>query len=210
MVPYFRSIASVVLISMMLSSGADAFAVPRFAQLQTAGSTKTTTTTSLQLLPGQGKQLVAAFAASTAKHRKGDEKQKTVQSTVAIQDSATTAAAKHLSNARTFVSRVFSLPSSMIKRHPHPKIEGWADDMQQEYKRNGEVSEKNTDVVLYPIVGFRFFKYGTKGSYRVLPTKGNAACRIRNAKSEILQGWFSPACRLNMYTDNPCDKPDTH
>lgn len=93
---------------------------------------------------------------------------------------ATTNAARH------FVARVFGLPSSLIRRHPHPASEG----LQVEES----AVDGDDDVVLFPIVGCRLVTQDHADNnqrVRSLPTVGNPACRIRRW-DEPLIGWFRP------------------
>lgn len=89
---------------------------------------------------------------------------------------------KALKSARDFVSRIFSLPSNMIRR----EVEG------------------DADVMYYPIVGFRF----VQGHSRALPTTGcTAVCHL--PPSQPVFGWFMPACELDLYSDNYCRDPNS-
>lgn len=169
-----------------------------------SSSTRTTTTqqriasTALNLLPEQGKQLEAAMnAAYSQTSDLVEEEEKVAASTT-----ATVVSQKHRKvAARAFVSRVFSLPSSMIRRHPHPTLEGLPSFAQD--------SEEKRDVVLFPLVGFRFVQ-DEPNHYRVLPTQSNPSCRLRNTgkgEPEALFGWFSEACPLNLYSENYVTAP---
>ena len=71
----------------------------------------------------------------------------------------------------------------------------------------GQGNGDKPDVVLYPVVGFRIVEDEEHHS-RVLPTKSNVSCRIPNNYNEDLYGWFSPACRLNLYKEDPCEAPE--
>ena len=134
----------------------------------------------LSLIPGQGNQLVAAYNAASC-HEKGDV------ATAPVEEETDSSA----SHSRSFVSRVFSLPAAVISRHPHSH------------------KETTDDVVLYPIVGFQFF-HDANGDCIPLPTTSHAACRIRRpSQEEELVGWFSPACNLDMFTEDEdaCHEP---
>ena len=77
---------------------------------------------------------------------------------------------------RSFVSRVFSLPSSLW----HPSNE----------ELNHEEHDNADDVVYFPIVGFTFARdEGNK--CRALPTVSNPSCRLRNDHEDLV-GWFRP------------------
>jgi hypothetical protein len=86
-----------------------------------------------------------------------------------------------VSAARAFVSRVFSLPSAIL--HPN---------------------EVKGDVVYYPIVGFKLVPDG-EGQSSVLPTTARVSCRIPAAQTELVFGWYSPACFVDV--DEDCRVP---
>jgi hypothetical protein len=139
--------------------GAEAFVSPQFLRPQQ---------TSLNLTPDQSDLLVAASKVAIYKSHEDDEDESfsTVGSTVAPLEH------KKETAARAFAHKLFSLPSSVIKRHPHPDAEGVK------------------DAVLYPVIGFKFVP--VDGEYFALPTTCHAACRILNNKNEELVGWFKP------------------
>ena len=89
--------------------------------------------------------------------------------------------------SRRMVRRIFSLPSFLI----------------------GDKTENNSevdDVVVYPVVGFRWVAVESHGKRRlqVLPTTSKGACSILPPNNdEEPYGWFSPACRLgSVFTDD--------
>ena len=127
-----------------------------------SSSRVSSTATKLHLTPEQGPQLVAAWnAACSHKDDEGNYHYEEVHH----QEKEKSA---NLKSARGFVSRVFSIPSSVIRRPPHPE-------------------ETGCDVVYYPIVGFQF----VKGHSRVLPTTSHAtACQLPS--SLPVYGWFTP------------------
>jgi hypothetical protein len=88
--------------------------------------------------------------------------------------------------ARAFVSRLFSIPSSIL----HHRSESL---QQQESVSN----EEENNVVLYPIVGFRYVQ-DAPGHSRALPTVFHASCVLPPGKDEVLVGWYSPACHLKQ------------
>ena len=144
--------------------GAEAFVAPQCSRQRT---------TSLNLTPDQADQLVAASNAAIYKPHEDEEDEPfaAVGISVVPERKKETAAA-----ARAFVHKVFSIPSSVIKRHPHPEAEGLEED-----------------AVLYPVVGFKFVP--VDGECFALPTTSHAACRILNNKNEELVGWFkAPSC----------------
>lgn len=125
--------------------------------------------TSLALVPDQGKQLVAA-SCTVYKEKQVDSD---TESDVMIDTKET---APPTERARTFVSRVFSLPAAL--RHPY-------------------VAE-----MVFPLVGFRRCQ-SNDGETRWLPTQSNASCRLPPTISkEPVVGWYSPICRLSCTDDD--------
>lgn len=156
-------------------------------------------TTAVFLKPKQGKQLEAAFNAAYTPNKD----QVGINDAPVVPGDAEGNALHELrssptSAALSFVQRVFSLPSSMIKRHPHPKIEGLPTLPRE------SADSFHDDVILYPVVGFTFVR-DAKGHCRALPKLPNPSCRIY-ASQEPLYGWFSPACTLNPFADDYCAK----
>jgi hypothetical protein len=134
--------------------------------------------TSLNLLPCQGNQLKAAYDAATCK---SDEAAPGAQGGYVEEHHGPAAA------ARAFVSRLFSLPSSP----------------ESVWRRKGK---KQEDVVLYPIIGFHFVR--SQGRYIALPTTSHAACPIHRNQNEEIVGWYSAACELDHFSEDPCHKPE--
>jgi hypothetical protein len=132
----------------------------------------------LNLLPGQGNELVAAYNAATFQENEQEEDQAvpvTLEMDHPKDDRASAA-------ARSFASRLFSLPSTLIKR------------------------SQNYDVVLYPMVGFKFVHHEDK--FIALPTKSHMSCRLPSARNdEEVYGFFSPACSLDLYATDISQDP---
>lgn len=152
----------------------------------------TTTTTSLSLLPSQGNQLAAAWTAACSSD---DVDTDDLEATMAVKEcgvSPDTTETK--SAARKFVSKVFSLPSSMIKRHPHPTVEGFDESSSLWDAAVEDSSSSDDDVVLFPVVGFTYVK-DAPHHVRALPTISTPSCRLP-AQGEYVVGWFSRACKL--------------
>ena len=195
--------------------------VPMALQRATVSSDRCDSTY-LGLLPQQGKQLVAAYEASTCEKqsREGSEsngfhpseaieggkievKKNGASSADQQQQQRTPTGA-----ARAFVSRVFKLPSNIRQHYNHAEDEVW-DNAMSLPKIPGDRSSKagGDDVVLYPVVGFRIVEDEEHHS-RVLPTKSNVSCRLPNNYNEDVFGWYSPACRLDLYKEDPCEAPE--
>lgn len=128
-----------------------------------APAARRTSSSAMNLLPTQASELVAA--SSTVYRELHSEFDAQIETTV---PKAPTSSA-----ARNFVSRVFSLPSAMIKKHPYPAAEGL------------------DDVVLFPIVGCRLVR-DAPDHFRALPAiVSNPSCRLPNRKEQEY-GSFAP------------------
>jgi hypothetical protein len=170
----------------LIFSGAEAFvAAPQSARQQT----------SLNLLPCQGNQLKAAYNAGTCK---SDETTATGTQEVVVEEQNRGPAAA----ARSFASRLFSLPSSVIKRYPNHE----AEEIPEGFSVWRRKEKKQDDVVLYPVIGFHFVQ--SDGRFIALPTVSHASCPIHRNQDEDVFGWYSPACKLDHFAEDPCHKPE--
>jgi hypothetical protein len=215
------SITSFTLLSLMLfGDGAHGFCPTQQHQQRSSASS------SLRLVPGQGNQLAAAYTASLSK-----EEKKEIQSNPAAErpdadPNEPPSSSSHwraLAASRSFVQRVFHLPSSAIKKHPHPTLEGLKETQSStttsqpqptfpfNFIPRHQQQEKEEDYVLYPLVGFQFVKSkdAVDGTDRTiaLPTTSHAACRLPTNRHEELYGWFSPGCKLDLYSEDVCHAP---
>lgn len=161
-------------------------------------------TTSLNLMPGQGKQLEAAMNAALAKAEAVKELCEVEGECPDLPPSED----KPKPSALKFVKRVFSLPSSIIRGHPHPTLEGLEDEEVLESSTFDWNDSPEDDVVLFPLVGFQFV-HDAPNHYGVLPSAHacNPSCRLRQDGEEEVVGWFSKACHLDMFKENYCDDP---
>jgi hypothetical protein len=163
-----------------------------------------TRTQQLYLLPTQGNQLIAASSSAYDNEHQLDENEHHHH------HATTTGGGKSsLATARAFVAAVFSRPASLL--HPHPAKETFSVTN----------FSNNDDEVVFPITGFQYVRDRTTrdGHCRVLPTVGNPSCRLNNnsKKQEVVFGWYSPACRLNlmledeiMYASHPLQTSTTN
>lgn len=127
--------------------------------------------TALYLLPTQGNQLVAASSSAYEEH--DGQYVKTEDSSAALHPRYPS-----ISAARSFASKVFSLPASLL--HPHPK--------------------EIPDEVIFPVTGFQYVR--DKADHcRVLPTVSNPSCRLPADEKPVF-GWYSPVCRLDYFSDD--------
>lgn len=194
--------ALTVVLAASTSTGASAFAP--------AGQGRASSGTALNLVPTQGPQLAAASSAAFARAGSAVSVETTTAkpSDPAIVNAAADAPLIEVSfetpteaaAARGLVARLFSLPSivrgsagaAAAAGHPEMAI----DIPSLSFERDGS-EEKGDDVVLYPIVGFRWVKDGDGNSRVLPPMECNAACSLpNNNKEEEVHGWFSKACKL--------------
>lgn len=203
--------------------------------------------TALHLVPGQGKQLEAAVnAASSSSSADASSKAAPPANVsspppsgadvamVATEPSSSSSHWRALAASRSFVTRLFHIPSSTIHKHPHPIEEGLlqaaipvsAVDANPDAAPSfpsfftprppapSSLIENNNqkdmvDSVLYPIVGFTFWNTKKDGCI-ALPTTSHAACRLmtESQRQEEVFGWYSAACKLDLYAEDVCHKPE--
>mmetsp|Transcript_3168 Transcript_3168/g.7227 ORF Transcript_3168/g.7227 Transcript_3168/m.7227 type:complete len:180 (+) Transcript_3168:148-687(+) len=137
--------------------------------------------TSLNLVPDQGNQLVAAYNAISLEKRSETAAAAPIQVDRNFDESENPRGA--IAASKRFLTRIFHKPAT---EHP------------------GE--GKNNDVVYYPMVGFRFFE----GIDSVFPTTSNVSCDMptKSQKEEEVFGWFSLSCKLDLYSEDVCRNPE--
>lgn len=186
------------------STGASAFAPAAGVGSGRAASAGT----ALNLLPTQGAQL-AAFARASGAAPPADA---AVAKAAPSSDPAIVNAAAEnaplievsfetpteAAAARGIVSRLFSLPSivrgsagaAAAVGHPEMMV-----DMPVSFE--ADPAGEGDDVVLYPVVGFRWVRDGDGNGHVLPPMECRAACSLPNhKKEEEVHGWFSKACHL--------------
>lgn len=158
--------------------------------------------TLLQLVPGQGNQLAAYNAAHHKDEEDVQDNDEADNDFEALPMAITVGSEPDAanSNSRNLVKRAFNLPSNMIRRHPHPKVE------LIESPTASKSSNTLEDIVLYPLVGFTFCRNGDR--VVALPTTSNVSCCVPISHKGELYGWFSPVCKLDMYSEDPCHAPE--
>jgi len=201
--------ARTTLLSLLLCQNAiglsvSAFSVGHIAPTTVALRQSASSSSRLNLLPTQASELVER--AYPPQNSRDDEDDEIGTTTAAVSESENQGVVcdKKLS----FVKRVFSIPSSIIDRHPHPHREGFPDGAFAADKKNNDkgahydsffdaslsssaVVDKNKhdDVVLYPVVGCRLV------DGRALPsmTSNRPSCRIfpAAARDEEVYGWYA-------------------
>ena len=208
--------AALMAITATTSRGVEAFIVP--PPQASASRSCSSSSSHLHLVPEQGKQLEAAMNAAYARAELNQRNDGEATAIATAEATATVERPPLSQSARSFVARVFALPSHIVRGHPHPNLEGLAAsstttaaDMESSFHdwNNDSVSDDD-DVVLFPLVGFRCVQ-DAPNHYRALPSKTNASCRLKapGSEEEVVVGWFSKACHLDFYGDHYCDEPIT-
>jgi len=211
-----KSLTSTVLLaSVALNHHVDGFVVSS-TSTSTARTTKTTSS-ALNLVPEQGKQLEAAmnaaYAREAASAKENSYEDAGNTATTVVEGEEAEEPPSRAASARAFAARVFSLPSSIIRGHPHPKMEGLEAINNQQLQEEEpslsfewDTSSKGDDVVLFPLVGFQFFYSEDDNKVHALPShkNHNPSCRLRvpSQEQEEVVGWFSKACHLDPYQPN--------
>jgi hypothetical protein len=130
---------------------------------------------SLHLVPDQASQLVAASDAAYCLDDGMEHHYYHAETSTLTAQEIVTVAETPIS--RAFVARVFSLPSSMIRRHPIPKAKVLPHELEK-------------DVVYFPVVGFQYVR-DSPNHCTPLPTVSNPSCRLP-IQDEPAYGWFRP------------------
>lgn len=168
--------------------------------------TTISTTSSLNLVPDQGKQLVAAYNARCSSSETSSQSQESAAAAAVApiqveNDDVDVDGHEHVDESshwraiaasKSFLTRVFHKPSG---NHP--------DSFHQQNKQE----RKHEDVVYYPMVGFRFFE----GIDNVFPTTSHVSCAIptKRQKEEEVYGWFSSqSCKLDLLSEDVCYNPN--
>lgn len=160
-----------------------------------------TSSSSLNLLPDQGNQLVAAYNAFSETQRK---ESKAAKSKAGAADTAAAASigivkedwkASTIAVSKNILSRIMQGPSVL-----HPLERGSSNNGNSYDNEN-----PNNDVCYYPMVGFRYIA----GVDTALPTKSTAACAMptKSQKEEEVFGWFSSSCKLDLFSEDVCHNP---
>jgi hypothetical protein len=222
------SFAALLLLT-LCGGGGHAFS-PHHQSKQSHPVASSVSKSALSLIPGQGGQLVAAFNVASFKREVGPvsvDKKKSVDDSRASEGPPSSSSShwRALASSRSFVARLFHIPSGVIRSHPHPDAE-WVRPSTQHHhhpsstfphnflpQNHRQHRQERADTVLYyPVVGFRFVPTVDGGRSMVLPTTSHAACRLRplHERSEEVVGWYSPACKLDLYSEDPCHEPITN
>lgn len=163
---------------------------------------------SLKLVPAQASQLVAAQNCIQVKKSQDEEELPLLSSIL-------------FDSARDLVGEMFSLSSLGLRRresadagegcpHEGTSITSVFPPALFEYShRRSKKEEQDDDVVLYPVLGFRWIAVDRPEDalhkrYEILPTSIKASMPIADAhrREEEVVGWFSPACRLGTLEED--------
>mmetsp|Transcript_27223 Transcript_27223/g.59964 ORF Transcript_27223/g.59964 Transcript_27223/m.59964 type:complete len:199 (+) Transcript_27223:109-705(+) len=152
-------------------------------------STTQRTQTSLNLLPDQGNQLVAAYNALSETQRKESKaaKSKTAAAAASIGIVKVNWKASTIAVSKNILSRI------SVQRGSNGN--NISDDNEN----------PNADVCYYPMVGFQYIA----GVDTALPTKSTAACAMptKSQREEEVFGWFSSSCKLDVFSEDVCHNP---
>jgi hypothetical protein len=167
----------IALLIALTASTSDAFATQRPQRYSAV---------SMNLIPDQASDLVAASNAAYSP-RDDDDDDDNQEHDVSHHQTAPAASNKQTPTpTRAFAARVFSLPSSLIKRHPHPKSEG--------LPASTTSSTSPQDFVMFPVIGFQYVR-DSPDHCTALPTISVASCRLP-IRNEPVYGWFGPVSFL--------------
>lgn len=190
---------SLFVASSALLAGSNAFAPAKTSNILSS--------TSLNLLPNQGCQLVAASAAALAK-----ESESATSASSELHPPQERPEATPTTAARELVSRIFNLPSQIFSSPVSTSTNSETTDFPIQV-----VPDAVDDNVVFPIVGFQFVTLETesgKNKIRAFPsTNTGGFCNIdsfHKARSLPTYGWFSPACQLgDVYANDEsyCGEP---
>jgi len=135
------------------------------------------TASSLNLVPAQGNQLVAAYNAICEEKSAASLKEAPIQLDNNVDGNNKGAIAA----SRKFLTRIFHMPSI---KHP---------------------GQKQHDVSYYPMLGFRFFK-GTS-TVLPTTSNVSCTLPTHSQKEEEVYGWFSSSCKLDLFSEEICHNP---
>lgn len=161
-------------------------------QLITPSSTLRKQSIRLNLHPSQGSQLVAAWTASVDKSKITRENEE--RDLNSDEEKNNKNVGGKLMSARAFIAQLFAAED-------HKFVPGLPTF----------TKEEEGDVVLYPLVGFRYVMVGPN-EFRAVPTKSQASCILHNLNQadEELVGWYSVACHLDCFSDEKyCSEPNS-
>jgi len=187
------------------------FSVTTHSFIPTTCSPSLKSGSALYLVPSQGCQLAAAYAAASVK----DEDRSQFRDQFSDKSFSEQMNGKQLESspqniepthaAREFVSRLFSIPSNIL---PHGASNGQQSWLHNPFEQNEvRINENEDDVVLFPIVGFTIVTT-EDDEMKVLPSHNTprGSCNlesVRRARDLPLYGWFSPCCPLgHLYDDH--------
>jgi hypothetical protein len=164
---------------LQLANNGEAFTTPPSSSLS---QPKMALDSSLNLVPDQANQLVAAFNANCAE-KQALAAASPIQVDKNVDDDGFNSHRQGpIAASKSFLTRVFHMPSS---KHPG--------------------HQRKEDVVYFPMFGFRFFE----GIDTVFPTTTHNSCAMptKSQKEEEVYGWFSSSCKLDLFSEDVCKNP---
>mmetsp|Transcript_18839 Transcript_18839/g.21608 ORF Transcript_18839/g.21608 Transcript_18839/m.21608 type:complete len:235 (+) Transcript_18839:288-992(+) len=200
----------VILLSCLFSSTESLSFQPRPLPTTTASS-------SLEMRPGQGNQLAAAYNAATCdKEQEEEELGMFHRHEEDNQEQDQSSHWRALASSKSFLTRVFHKPAV---KHPIADVD--IDNQFQSprfqfpftnFLRNLNHKNNHNDeeeAVYYPIVGFTFVK-GCDNALS-MHTQGSIRMPTTSQKKQEVYGWYSTSCKLDLCTDDEtmCHNPTT-
>jgi len=210
----------VVILSCLLFSGESLSFQPQPLKVGSA-SISSSRSSSLEMLPGQGNQLAAAYNAASCDKKKEEEEEIGMfqhQPEESIQEQDNVSHWRAVASSKSFLTRVFHKPAvkhpiadvPQQKSQQSPRFQfpftNFLRNLNQHH-HEAEVLKAEASAVYYPIVGFTF----VKGCEDALPTISNASIRMptTSQKKQDVYGWYSTSCKLDLCTEdeNVCHNP---
>lgn len=178
---------------------------------------------SLEMLPGQGNQLAAAYNAASCDKKEEEEVGMFHRHEEELpQEQDHSSHWRAIASSKSFLTRVFHKPA--VK---HPIADGVVDVDESpsqsprfhfpftnflrnlNHHKNNNHNHEVEEAIYYPIVGFTF----VKGCDDALPTHTQGSIRMptTSQKKQDVYGWYSTSCKLDLCTDDEtmCHSPTT-
>jgi len=207
----------VILLSCLFSSTESLSFQPR--PLPTTTNAAGGASSSLEMRPGQGNQLAAAYNAATCDKEQEEEVGMFRRHEEHNQEQDNTSHWRALASSKSFLTRVFHKPAV---KHPIADVDVDVDiDVDQSHSprflfpftnflRNlNHKNDNEEEAVYYPIVGFTFVK-GCDNALS-MHTQGSIRMPTTSQKKQEVYGWYSTSCKLDLCTDDEtmCHNPIT-
>mmetsp|Transcript_33013 Transcript_33013/g.33455 ORF Transcript_33013/g.33455 Transcript_33013/m.33455 type:complete len:235 (+) Transcript_33013:132-836(+) len=205
----------VILLSCLFSSTESLSFQPR--PLPTTTNAAGGASSSLEMRPGQGNQLAAAYNAATCDKEQEEEEvgmfHRRHEELNQEQDHSSHWRA--LASSKSFLTRVFHKPAV---KHPIADVDVDIDNQFQSPRfqfpftnflrnLNHHKNDNEEEAIYYPIVGFTFVK-GCDNALS-MHTQGSIRMPTTSQKKQEVYGWYSTSCKLDLCTDDEtmCHNP---